>query len=69
LNGLNKKIKLVLMTVSVHEAKTRPVAKLVRANAGVKPQLGAMRGEISWKEGWDRTLTSKEAEAFWQGRW
>jgi prevent-host-death family protein len=46
----------------------RPVAHLVRAKAGVKPQLGAMRGEISWKEGWERAMTPKEAEAFWEGR-
>jgi prevent-host-death family protein len=26
----------------------RPVARLVRANSATKPQLGAMRGEISW---------------------
>ena len=51
------------------ERHGRPVARLVRANAAVKPQLGAMRGEISWKEGWDRALNSKEAEAFWEGRW
>lgn len=47
----------------------RPVAQLVRAKASVKPQFGAMRGEISWKEGWDKALTPKQTEAFWEGRW
>ena len=43
--------------------------QLVRAQATVKPQFGAMRGEITWKKDWDKALTSKEAEAFWEGRW
>ena len=47
----------------------RPVAQLVRAQASEKPQFGAMRGEISWKKGWDKPLTPKEAEAFREGRW
>ncbi len=47
----------------------RPVAQLVRAQASVKPRFGAMRGEISWKKGWDKALTPKKAEAFWEGRW
>lgn len=51
------------------ERHGRPVAKLVRANAFKKPQLGAMRGEISWKGGWDKPLTDEEADAFWEGRW
>ncbi len=46
----------------------RPVARLVRTNPRRKPQLGAMRGEISWQEGWERTLTSEEADVFWNGR-
>ncbi len=46
----------------------RPVARLVRANSHKKPRLGAMRGEISWEEGWDRPMTDKEADAFWNGR-
>ena len=45
------------------------VARLVRAQAEAKPQLGAMKGEISWKEGWDRPLGGDEADAFWEGRW
>lgn len=68
------------MHVSVHAAKTqlsklldliecgeevvierhgKPVARLVRA----------MRGEFSWKEGWDKPLTDEEADALWEGRW
>ena len=45
-----------------------PVARLVRAQAEAKPKLGAMKGEISWTEGWDRPLSGDEAEAFWEGR-
>ena len=51
------------------ERHGRPVARLVRANAAAKPRLGAMQGEFSWEEGWERALTSKETEAFWEGRW
>ncbi len=47
----------------------RPVAQLVRAQASAKPLFGAMRGEISWREGWEKALTPKQAEAFWEGRW
>jgi prevent-host-death family protein len=50
------------------ERHGHPVARLVRANSVAKPQLGAMKGEISWQEGWDRALTSEEADAFWEGR-
>jgi prevent-host-death family protein len=46
----------------------RPVARLVRVNSAKKPQLGAMRGEIAWEEGWERALTAEEADAFWKGR-
>ena len=46
----------------------RPVARLVRARFGAKPRLGAMRGEITWNEGWERPLSSGESEAFWEGR-
>jgi prevent-host-death family protein len=53
----------------VIERHGRPVARLVRANAAARPRLGAMKGEISWQEGWERALTSEEAEAFWEGRW
>jgi prevent-host-death family protein len=47
----------------------RPVARLVRVNARAKPRLGAMKGEISWREGWERALSPKEDDAFWEGRW
>jgi prevent-host-death family protein len=51
------------------ERHGRPVARLIRAASVAKPQLGAMQGEITWQEGWERAFTSKEAEAFWEGRW
>lgn len=53
----------------VIERHGRPVARLVRANARKKPQFDAMRGEFSWKEGWEKPLTDEEADAFWEGRW
>ncbi|HLK18149.1 MAG TPA: type II toxin-antitoxin system prevent-host-death family antitoxin [Bryobacteraceae bacterium] len=46
----------------------RPVARLVRANSRRTPQLGAMRGEISWEEGWERPMNASEADAFWNGQ-
>jgi antitoxin (DNA-binding transcriptional repressor) of toxin-antitoxin stability system len=46
----------------------RPVARLVRANSIAKPQLGAMRPEITWEEGWERPLTDQDADAFWKGQ-
>jgi hypothetical protein len=45
--------------------KERP---LVRAKAAPKPQLGTMKGEITWKEGWERAMSDEESEAFWEGR-
>jgi len=30
--------------------------------------LGAMRGQFTMTEGWERALTDEEAEAFWRGR-
>jgi prevent-host-death family protein len=50
------------------ERHGRPVARLVRANATARPQLGAMRGEFTWKKGWERALSSDESDAFWDGR-
>lgn len=47
----------------------RPIAQIVRTPVKKKPQLGTMQGEISWKEGWDKPLSSEEAAAFWDGRW
>ena len=46
----------------------RPVAQLVRARHAAKPQLGAMRGEIAWREGWEKPMTPEDADAFWEGR-
>ena len=46
----------------------KEVARLVRAKATAKPQLGTMKGQISWTEGWDRPMTDEEADAFWEGR-
>jgi prevent-host-death family protein len=46
----------------------KPVAQ-VRTRASAKPQFGATRGEIAWQEGWEKALTPKQAEAFWEGRW
>lgn len=51
------------------ERHGRPVARLVRANAAKKPQFGAMKGEFSYQEGWEKPLTDEEADAFWEGRW
>ncbi len=45
-----------------------PVARLVRATPNTKPKLGAMKGEFSWREGWERPLTAREADEFWTGR-
>ena len=47
----------------------RPVAELVRSRAQAKPVFGSMRGEISWREGWERPLSPEEADVFWEGRW
>ena len=47
----------------------RPVAQIVRAQVMKKPRLGTMKGEISWKEGWDKPLSAEEANAFWDSRW
>ena len=43
----------------------RPVARLVPAPSSKKPELGAMRGEITWKEGWEQPLPPEEADQFW----
>jgi antitoxin (DNA-binding transcriptional repressor) of toxin-antitoxin stability system len=40
----------------------RPVAQLVRALTQVKPRFGAMRGEISWLDGWDKALTGSKSK-------
>jgi prevent-host-death family protein len=53
----------------VIERHGRSVARLVRANARAKLQLGAMKGEFSWQDGWERPLTSEESNEFWESRW
>ncbi|HEY3741161.1 MAG TPA: type II toxin-antitoxin system prevent-host-death family antitoxin [Bryobacteraceae bacterium] len=54
--------------VITRDGKT--VAKLVAAGQeSGKLRLGAMKGEFSYKEGWDKPLTDEEADAFWEGRW
>jgi prevent-host-death family protein len=48
----------------------KTVAKLVAATD--KPSLrgrDSMKGEISWKEGWEKAMTDEEVDAFWEGRW
>jgi hypothetical protein len=34
-------------------------------NSAAKPKLGAMQGEISWQEGWERALTDTGLAASW----
>ena len=51
----------------VIERHGRPVAQLVPVRR--RPSaLGAMRGQFTMIEGWERALTGEEAEAFWNGR-
>ena len=51
----------------VIERHGRPVAQLVPVRR--RPSaLGAMRGQFTMIEGWERALTDEEAEAFWNGR-
>jgi prevent-host-death family protein len=52
----------------VIERHGRPVAQLVPVRMRRKSSLGAMRGEFTMTEGWERALTDEEAEAFWAGR-
>lgn len=48
----------------------KTIAKLVPANdRPTKVPFDSMKGEISWKEGWEKPLTDEEADAFWEGRW
>ena len=35
---------------------------------GAASALGAMRGQFTMADGWERALTDEEAEAFWGGR-
>ena len=52
----------------VIERHGRPVAQLVPVRKRRSSALGAMRGQFSMTEGWERPLTDEEAEAFWGGR-
>ena len=49
----------------------KTVAKLVAAHANEPSKRGmdSMKGEISWKEGWEKAMTDEEADAFWEGRY
>jgi prevent-host-death family protein len=48
----------------------KPVARLVAAAvAAAESPFGAMAGEFSLPEGWDRPLSPEESEAFWEGKW
>jgi len=51
----------------VIERHGRPVAQLVPVRKR-RSALGAMRGQFKMVEGWERSLTDEEAEAFWSGR-
>ena len=46
----------------------RPVAQLVPVRTRRASALGAMRGQFTMAEGWERPLSDEEAEAFWVGR-
>ena len=52
----------------VIERHGRPVAQLVPVRRRRSSALGAMRGQFTMTEGWERALTDEEAEAFWNGR-
>ena len=51
----------------VIERHGRPVAELVPVRQRASP-LGAMRGQFTMAEGWERALSDEEAETFWGGR-
>lgn len=52
----------------VIERHGRPVAQLVPVRRRRPSPLGAMRGQFTMTEGWERPLTDEEAETFWGGR-
>ena len=52
----------------VIERHGRPVAQLVPVRKRRASALGAMRGQFTMIEGWERPLSDEEAEAFWAGR-
>lgn len=52
----------------VIERHGRAVAQLVPVRKRRASALGAMRGQFTMAEGWERPLSDDEAEAFWAGR-
>jgi prevent-host-death family protein len=46
----------------------RAVAQIVPVRLPGRVPLGAMKGEFTMVEGWERALSDDEAEAFWAGR-
>ena len=52
----------------VIERHGRPIAQLVPVRKRRPSALGAMRGQFTMAEGWERAFTDEEAEAFWKGR-
>lgn len=52
----------------VIERHGRPVAQLVPVRTRRISPLGAMRGQFSMADGWERALSDEETEAFWGGR-
>jgi prevent-host-death family protein len=52
----------------VIERHGRPVAQLVPVRSRRASALGAMRGQFTMAEGWERPLSDDDAEAFWGGR-
>ena len=52
----------------VIERHGRPVAQLVPVRSRRVSALGAMRGQFTMAEGWERALTDEEADAFQTGR-
>jgi len=52
----------------VIERHGHPVAQLVPVRRRRTSVLGAMAGQFTMADGWERALTDEEAEAFWNGR-
>lgn len=52
----------------VIERHGRPVAQLVPVRKRRASALGAMRGEFTMVDGWERPLSDEETDAFFGGR-
>ena len=66
---LSKPLELVEAGEEVVIARHgRPVAQLVPVRRRRPSPLGAMRGEFSMTEGWERPLGDKDADASLDGR-